>query len=540
MPRGAGQRPQTYRIALTIALVVALIAAIFGAMPIAVLVAAFAVPVVYIVYIYDVNLWDDEPIIVTGLAFFLTGVLTVGFTILWTYLRGPVPYGTTTYEGSLSAAPTVGAFLLVALVVPIVGEAIRQIGPVLLASRPEFDDLMDGLTFGVISGVSYSCFDTLTRHWDLLTGGLQGQDPGLWVSLIFLEGFVKPMIIGTASGIAVAEFSGLGRGYDGFTPRYFRGVGEAILANAAYQAGTYLFSFVGNATLGVVLSIFWGLIILAILILRVRNVLHAGLMEAALERSARAAGIGPTSELQFCAQCEMPLLDHAAFCNACGTAVRVQPKATRPKVGAVLMTARPDESIVPGFDSPVAGEQPSAARSSEASWLPMKPPFARTPAARPIQRETGSTTKRRAGRDAEPSRLGSAGRLPASGSGWLSAATAQPWLSTPAAEPRISTAAARRISAAAATPAGLSTTGQLRPAAGVRPPSWRISSSAGRFWAARTGAAAARHPGCASQEKPGDDHRDRGGGHCPAGRRWRDHHGVEPGRHRSARCLDHT
>ena len=84
----------------------------------------------------------------------------------------------------------------------------------------------------MISGVSYSCFDTLTRRWDLLTGGLQGPGPGLWVPLIFLEGFVNPMIIGTASGIAVAEFSGLGRGYDGFTPRYFRGVGEAILANA--------------------------------------------------------------------------------------------------------------------------------------------------------------------------------------------------------------------------------------------------------------------------------------------------------------------
>jgi hypothetical protein len=370
MPRGVGQRPQTYRIALTIALVVAMIAAIFGAMPIAVLVAAFAVPVVYIVYMYDVNLWEDEPIIVTGLAFLLTGVLTVGFTALWTYLRGPVPYGTTTYEGSLSAAPTVGTFLLVAVVVPIIGEAIRQIGPVILASRPEFDDLMDGLTFGVVSGVSYACFDTLTRHWDLLTGGLQSQDPGLWVSLIFLEGFVKPLIIGTASGIAVAEFSGLGRGYDGFTPRYFRGVGEAILANAAYQAGTYLFSFVGDATLGVILSIFWGLIILAILILRIRNVLHTGLMEAALERSARAR-IGPTGELQFCAQCEMPLLEHAAFCNACGTAVRVQPKAARPKVGAVLRAARPDESIVPGFDTPVAGEQ-APATDHEASPLTEK------------------------------------------------------------------------------------------------------------------------------------------------------------------------
>jgi hypothetical protein len=353
MPRGVGQRPQTYRIALTIALVVALIAAIFGAMPIAVLVAAFAIPIVYIVYIYDVNLWEDEPIPVTGLAFALTGVLAIGFTILWTWLRGPVPYGTITFEGSLSRSPEVGPFLVVALVVPIVGEAIRQVGPIMLASRPEFDDLMDGLTFGVISGVSYACFDTLVRHWDLLTGGLQAQDPGLWVSLIFLEGFVKPLIFGTATGIACAEFSGLGRGYDGFTPRYYRGLAEAVLANIAYQAGTYLFAFVGSATLGVILSITWGLVILGILILRIRNVLHLGLMEAALERSARAGEIGAEGELQFCAQCELPLLPHAAFCNACGTAVRVQAKAHRSPVGA---HAGPAESIVPGFDTPVAGE----------------------------------------------------------------------------------------------------------------------------------------------------------------------------------------
>jgi hypothetical protein len=358
MPRGSGQNPQTYRLAFTIALVVALIAAIFGAMPIAVLVAAFAIPIVYIVYIYDVNLWEDEPIPVTGLAFGLTGVLAIGFTILWTFLRGPVPYGTTTYEGSLSAAPTVGTFLLVALVVPVVGEALRQIGPVVLASRPEFDDLMDGLTFGVVSGVAYACFDTLVRHWDLLTGGLQGQDPGLWVSLIFLEGFVKPLLMGTATGLACAEFSGLGRGYDGFTPRYFRGVAEAVLANIAYQAGTYLFAFVGSATLGVMLSIVWGLVILAILILRVRTVLHVGLMEAALERSARKGS--HEGDVEFCGQCELPLLEHAAFCNACGTAVRVQAKSHQPKVAATVGGAAPaEESIVPGFDSPVAGETPT-------------------------------------------------------------------------------------------------------------------------------------------------------------------------------------
>jgi len=361
MPMGSGQRPQTYRIALTIALVVALVAAIFGALPIAVLVAAFAVPIVYIVYMYDVNLWEDEPLPVTGFAFVLTGVLAIAFTMLWTFLRGTPPYATPTYEGSLSAAPSVGTFLLVAVAVPIFGEAIRQIGPIVLASRPEFDDLMDGLTFGVISGVAYACFDTLVRHWALLTGGLQDADAGLWVSLIFLEGFVKPLIFGTATGIACAEFSGLGRGYDGFTPRYFRAVIAAIVANVAYQAGTYLFSFVGNATLGVILSIGWGLIILAVLILRIRNVLHVGLMEAALERSARDGGIGTAGELQFCAQCEMPLLEHAAFCNACGTAVRVQAKESRAKVPALAGDRVTGESIVPGFATPVTGEEGEAA-----------------------------------------------------------------------------------------------------------------------------------------------------------------------------------
>jgi hypothetical protein len=391
MPRGAGQRPQTYRIALTIALVIALIAAIFGAMPIAVLVAAFAIPIVYIVYIYDVNLWEDEPVSVTALAFALTGVLSIAFTILWTFLRGPVPFTTPTLGGDFSGSPRVGAFLIVALLVPVVGEAIRQIGPVILASRPQFDDLMDGLTFGVISGVSYACFDTIVRHWALLTGGLQQPNPGLWVSLIFLEGFVKPLIIGTATGIACAEFSGLGRGYDGFTPRYFRGVAEAVLANIAYQAGTYLFSFIGSSTMAVILSIAWGLVILAILILRVRNILHAGLMEAALERSAREGAV--VGELEFCAQCEMPLLEHAAFCNACGTAVRVQPKAPKAKV-AIGATGSPGTgdaaAIIPGMDDAsyeAADTQPAQTGGQRTEGAPPEQAAAEDPTQRPYDEE---------------------------------------------------------------------------------------------------------------------------------------------------------
>ncbi len=339
MPRGTvGQQPQTYRIALGIAMVVALVAAIFGALPIAVLVAAFAIPIVYVVYLYDVNLWEDEPLPVTALAFGLTGLLAAFFTVLWTHL---VPLTISLYDvdGLVIGSPTVSTFLIIALIVPIVGEAIRQVGPLVLASRPQFDDLMDGLTFGVISGVTYACFDTLVRHWALLTGGIAEVDPGHWVALIFLEGFVKPLIMGTATGIACAEFSGLGKGYDGFTPRYFGGLVSAIVANIAYQAGGYLFSFIGSPSLGTTLQVLWGLIILGTLLLRVRVVLHTGLMEAALEQAARQGAPGVAGEIEFCAHCEMPLIDNASFCNACGSAVRAQAKTARSRLAAAVGAA---------------------------------------------------------------------------------------------------------------------------------------------------------------------------------------------------------
>ena len=372
MPRGAGERPQTYRIALTIALTVALLAAIFGAMPIAVLVAAFSIPIVYIVYLYDVNLWEDEPVPVTAMAFALTGVLAIGFTIVWTMIRGSqIRVGDLIEGGTLpGGGPQVGTFLLVGIAVPIIGELIRQIGPLFLASRPQFDDLMDGLTFGVISGVAYATFDTIVKHWDLLTGGMVTQgEPGLWVSLIFLEGFVKPLVFGTATGIACAEFSGLGEGYDGFSGRYFRGLAVAIGANIAYQSGTYFFSFLSSPTLAVILSVVWGVLILGVLILLIRNILHVGLMEAALERSAREGGVGEDGDLKFCGSCEMPLMLGAAFCNACGTASRTAAKShKKEKVGATAAAGTAVATEAP--EAPATDEPTSGSEAADESAAP--------------------------------------------------------------------------------------------------------------------------------------------------------------------------
>lgn len=335
MPRGAAARPRTYQYALGIALLATLVTAALGALPVAVLLAAFSIPLVYIVYLYDVNLWEDEPVLVTGLAFLLTLLLAAGWTWAWLAWRGPLEAG----GGVANASPTIWGFVLAGILVPVVGEVIRQVGPVVLAARPEFDDLMDGLTFGVISGVAYATADTLVKHWPLITGGYAGPDGwSVWTSLLVLEGFVKPLVLGTATGIACAEFSGLGAGYDGFTPRYFRAVADAIGANVLYAGGVYLLGFIPNPALSLVLSIVWGLAILAVLIIRIRTVLHKGLMEAVLESTARGRGV---TDLGFCPACEMPLLPDSSFCSACGVNVRTAGKGARVAVAA---PAAPDQS----------------------------------------------------------------------------------------------------------------------------------------------------------------------------------------------------
>ena len=343
MPREAGRHPQTYRTAFTITLVVALVAAIFGALPIAVLVAAFAIPIVYITYLYDVNLWEDEPLAVTGFAFALTGLLAALFTVLWTPLL-PLTSTLRSPDGGLLAGPQWVPFLIVAVLVPVVGEVIRQLGPVVLASRPAFDDLMDGVTFGVVSGVAYACFDTLVRHWALLTGGMVAPQPAQFASLVFLEGFVKPLVMGTATGLAVAEFSGLGRGYDGFTARYFGAVGLAMGANILFNTGTYLLGYVGTESLALVLQVLWGLLVLAVLILRLRVVLQTGLLEGALEAAAKADH-ATDADMGFCARCELPLLPGSAFCSACGVATRTwarQPASAVAVVAEAMAAPPPD------------------------------------------------------------------------------------------------------------------------------------------------------------------------------------------------------
>jgi hypothetical protein len=330
MPLASASAPQTYKFALAVGLALPVIAALFGFLPLALAGAAVVVPIVYVLYLYDVNEWEDQPVPVVGAAIALAGVLAVGWTMLWRdgMLGGPIAFVGRQHSSFIDAK----TLLVGAVLAPIVGEVLRQVGPLWLSTRARFDDLLDAVTFGVASGAAYAAIETIVLNHDVIFGGAaryEHADAALWVSLVVTAGLVKPVIYGAATGIALAAFSGLGEGYDGFKPSYVRGLLEALGVEVAFAVGLYLTGQAGGTT-GVVLGLLWGLLLAGLVILRLRFVLHDALLEGALEAASRGATPGNASrDIGFCSECELPLLHEASFCVACGTSVRAASKLTR-------------------------------------------------------------------------------------------------------------------------------------------------------------------------------------------------------------------
>ena len=325
MPHANRRSAGNYRWALLVTAALTLAFTMIGLLPAAIVAAAFVVPVTYLIYIYDANVWEEAPAAVVALVFLFTGVLAVVVTLV--FFRGL--FGgeyvsmlmSTGAGGGIGAVPVAG-LLIFAVLVPLVAEVAKNLGPILLVRRPLFDDMIDGFTFGVAAGTAYAAFESVVLFGSVFTNPQSQTTDGLggWILLILNFMIVKPVIYGSATGLAVAAFSGIGEGYDGLKPRYYKAFGLAVAANVAYWLGQRLLAY---APYGPALTLLWGILVAAVMLLMVRMVLQASLLEAAFEaaaaggRSRHSAGANA-----FCPECELALLPNAAFCGACGSSVQ--------------------------------------------------------------------------------------------------------------------------------------------------------------------------------------------------------------------------
>lgn len=332
MPHTNRASADNYRWALLATGLITLVFTITGFLPGAIMAAAFLVPATYLVYIYDANVWEEAPLPVVGLLFLFTGLLSVLVSLLffrWLFEGQLVSMlASTGTRGGVGGISLVG-ILIFAVLLPIVAEVAKHVGPILLLRRPLFDDMVDAFTFGVAAGTAYAAFETVIAFGSVFTSPETQTTSGLggWVVVILNVMIVKSVIYGSATGIAAAAFSGVGRGYDGFTRRYFSAFGLAVGANIAYWLGVRLLAY---APFGQALGLLWGLVIAGLLILKVRSVMQVALLEAAVEASA-AGRHGPGAAIAggACPECEFELLPAASFCIVCGSSVQASSHQAR-------------------------------------------------------------------------------------------------------------------------------------------------------------------------------------------------------------------
>jgi hypothetical protein len=300
----------TFRIGLALGIGLVGGLTVAGLYPVALAVAAAIVPALIVVYVYAVDVYEDEPLAVLG-ATVLWGVVTGA-------LFGVVSTGLATVTPGANATPADA--LLRGVVLPIIGGALALVGPLFLVRRPAFNDVLDGVIFGAASGSAFIGAQTLAGAGDLLSGGLRPVGAvGTWLVQLFTVGVAQPILSASVAAIVAGtvwlrvraptrDRAAMGRFSDPFVAIVLGG----LLLAAAGLGRLLLAPLVGLPGIAAlaILSLIW-----------MRLLIHLGLMQEAAEIE-----IGDPIT---CPECGA-LTPYHTFCVKWGIARRALPRLRRP------------------------------------------------------------------------------------------------------------------------------------------------------------------------------------------------------------------
>jgi hypothetical protein len=304
----------SFQAALAFGIVVVLVLALLRVLPVALIAAAVLLPLLTLLYLYDVDIYEDEP------------TRVIGVTMLWGLVAG-VGVGLLTRAVTSSGATFVtqskGTTVLVqGILLPLLGVALMLAGPFVLLRYKRFNDVLDGVTFGAATAAAFAGAEVITYSFSILSGGLR---PGGAI----LEWLGRLATIAVA--IPVLEMAVIGSIAGAFWLRFRAPVRDravlGVLGNPflALVAGAIL--IVVGFSLQPLIQTGWWLLCLVVLdllaLLWLRRLIHLGLLEESAEIS-----IGPPIT---CANCGAQTPKHT-FCINCGISLQALPKA-RPVAG---------------------------------------------------------------------------------------------------------------------------------------------------------------------------------------------------------------
>jgi hypothetical protein len=316
---------RTFQIALLGGTILVAVLGLLGFFPMAIVAAAVLVPLVTIIYVYDVDVYEDEPIRVIAFTFVWGAVAGA----LFSYAIGQLfPVTAASLVDSLGLGGSPAPFPWVrGVVAPIVSVVIMIAGPLVLLPYKRFNDVLDGATFGVASGVAFMGAQTLITAVNLFASGLRPVgDIVPWVIRLLVLGVGMPVIaagaIGGLAGVLWLRYRAPVR-----DRARLGALGQPVVAFVV-AAGALLTASLAELSLPEVGSLIVVGVLAVASLLWLRRVIHVGLLQEASE-----IAIGPEIS---CPECHKPTPLHT-YCGNCGTCLKALPKAHRGVTPAVAV-----------------------------------------------------------------------------------------------------------------------------------------------------------------------------------------------------------
>jgi RsiW-degrading membrane proteinase PrsW (M82 family) len=282
-----------------------------GLISAAILVAIFLVPVLYLIYLYETQVYRDEPALVLGFILGGGAVLGIVVTIIERSLYNPYAnFGNPLRGGGIS----VGALLFLGLVLPIVQEAVKPLPALFLPNRRDFPETVDGLVFGIAAGLGFSVTESLVVFSSVITNLPVHTASGNWIYDLTTIAVLQPLLQGSATGIVVTAVWRYRRGR--FASRELGGVGTAVIAHVAFSLGTQVWK---DALLSPLFVLVWQAVVVGAVLIYVRYLLHHSLLEEAAHM-----GFAET----VCPNCHMHIVA-SGFCPNCGMALTAAPATVK-------------------------------------------------------------------------------------------------------------------------------------------------------------------------------------------------------------------
>jgi len=282
-----------------------------GLITAAILVSAFLVPVLYLIYLYEAQVYRDEPALVLG--FTIGGGVLIGIvvTLFERLIYNPLQYNPNPLSG---ATVSIGAVLVLGLIVPVIQEAVKPIPAFFLPNRADFPETVDGLVFGVAAGLGFGLAETLVGFSSALTSLPPHVSPGNWIYDLATIAIFQPLLQGSTTGMIVATIWRFRRGR--LARREIGAVAMAVLAHIAYSSGTVVLRDTASNPLFILI---WQGAIVGSLLIYVRYLLHYSLLDEAAHM-----GFAET----VCPNCHMHIVA-SGFCPNCGMALSAAPSSVR-------------------------------------------------------------------------------------------------------------------------------------------------------------------------------------------------------------------